>query len=65
MKYLEAISIVSYSIGGFALVTGIFMQFLLDSLGSFNGNTAFFISFMLFVIFLVIAIVTGANSKAP
>ncbi|MGC8505372.1 MAG: hypothetical protein ACP5NK_01505 [Thermoplasmata archaeon] len=64
MKYLEAISVVSYATGSFALVTGIFMSFILDSLGSFNSNSAFFISLVLFVIFLVTAIVTGAASKA-
>lgn len=64
MKYLEAISVVSYAMGGFTLVTGIIMSILLDSVGSINSNTAFFIFFVLFVIFLIIAIVTGAKSRA-
>jgi len=58
MKYLEAVSLVSYAIGGFALIFGIIMNIFLSTLGSFNGNTEFLMTLILFFIFIVAAIIT-------
>ena len=58
MKYLEAVSLISYALGGFALISGIMINFFLSLLGYTNGNAEFLITLTLFIIFILTAFIT-------
>lgn len=63
MKYLEAISVVTYAMGLITLVLGIMLNFLLSGFSYNYGNVEILITIILSVIFIVAAIVIKKVSR--
>ncbi len=64
MKYLETISVITYGMGLVTLVSGILLNFVLDALSYYFSNTEIIITFILFIIFIVVGIITKIMSKS-